>query len=764
MAYSKTPALLGSKKEYVRHFGGFRGVDFSSEHTDVLENRFAYAVNVYKDYQSGQGTAVETIPGFRRRVNLDNKDPVLGIHNTLDDKVFLVHQNKRYSEVRLDGGNYTATLSGKTLVIAPGSEKYQYKITIADLSTDRIVGHTITVPSKGLWPRYETVRIQRGSDGNAYILLPPYAGYDFGEEGTTVNVQIPYGNEIEPTEENPFEVGEIPSKTFIINNYVWIVDGKNLLRYMMGANDPSGVTTGSISTASSLAYVPTTYSQIASDLEQLGYTEGYEQHNLLGSSAKNVFYVEFKEGETSVTLYPRSKGTSVLISGPNGGLTLNENYTVVNTGGYISSITITKKDENDKLVVNGTYTLTLDGVAVYISVGNEKIEGKYAINGCTVGAIYDGRLFLSGHPKLPNHVFWCGINQETNLPDPTYWGEYDFVQDGVGSAKVKAMIPVANALMVLKEESKFEGSVYYHSPMSTGTQIAPVTYPPTQGLYGTGCLGAATNFLDDPVFISRLGLEGIGTLSVRLERAVEHRSSLVDAKLVTQKGLKDAEMVEWNGYLCILVDGNIFMADSRQRYTDSNGIMQYEWYYLEGIGVWEDEAEGRKFYPACCLTATTDNLFFGTTNGVICSFNFDMRDDNGEIPPTYYDFDGEAIYSAVATKMDNCGIPHLTKSTVKKSVVIKTRTLVRSAAKVKVRTTKSAYEQIGRIASSRFDFNNVDFEDLSFETSDTTVFALTEKTKRWMEKQYVIYSDELHKPLSINYIAYRYTVAGRYKE
>ncbi len=71
MAYSyKTQSNLGKgKTEYSRYYGGFRGVDFSNDHTQVNQSRLAYLVNMYKDYQSGQGEALETIVGFRQRAN-----------------------------------------------------------------------------------------------------------------------------------------------------------------------------------------------------------------------------------------------------------------------------------------------------------------------------------------------------------------------------------------------------------------------------------------------------------------------------------------------------------------------------------------------------------------------------------------------------------------------------------------------------------------------------------------------------------------------
>ena len=54
-----------SKSQYSRYLGDFRGVDFSSSPAMVEPNRFSYLKNLWKDYESEQGQAIETIPGFR---------------------------------------------------------------------------------------------------------------------------------------------------------------------------------------------------------------------------------------------------------------------------------------------------------------------------------------------------------------------------------------------------------------------------------------------------------------------------------------------------------------------------------------------------------------------------------------------------------------------------------------------------------------------------------------------------------------------------
>ena len=77
--FKNSKNLLRQRDEYARYFDNFRGVDFSSDHTEVADNRFAYLVNMYRDYDSGEGGAVETIPGFRR-VRESDGSLIYGLH------------------------------------------------------------------------------------------------------------------------------------------------------------------------------------------------------------------------------------------------------------------------------------------------------------------------------------------------------------------------------------------------------------------------------------------------------------------------------------------------------------------------------------------------------------------------------------------------------------------------------------------------------------------------------------------------------------
>lgn len=510
---------------------------------------------------------------------------------------------------------------------------------------------------------------------------------------------------------------------------------------------------------------------------------------------------------------------------------------------------------------------------------DESVDIPNIIKACTMVCMFDGRVFLSGNPKYPNNVFWCGRNADTGLIDPSYWGLLNYVTDGVETIPIKAMLPVADTLAVIKGDTAQDGSVFYHTAYETGEDLIPVTYPSKQGLAGVGCTGAAFNFIDDPVFVSKNGVEAIGQLSVRLERALEHRSTLVDAKLLNLD-LSKARLCEWEGYLILSIEGKVFMADSRQAYANDQGVKEYEWYYLEGLGeyvgqsaeyrfateeewnehvanqeikvTWTDSLgtsheltleaapqvydpetysyidltkenandytintaevsvynvygtqetktmhyvvlefqptyqtddattygtktyrafyvvptgamQGGTYHPAILMKSIGGLLLFGTDTGAVFCFNTDKRNEDGSIDAQWYSFDGRTIECGCATKMDNCGIPHLTKTTVKKSIVLKTKNYDVSAAKIKVRTNRNVFNQVARINSMQLDFEKMDFADFSLSGNEKDLFAIKEKERRWVEKQYYIYSDEYCRPFALYYLAYRYFVIGRYK-
>ena len=143
-------------------------------------------------------------------------------------------------------------------------------------------------------------------------------------------------------------------------------------------------------------------------------------------------------------------------------------------------------------------------------------------------------------------------------------------------SKVKALVNGYNELLVIKEPSQDGASIISHTP--TLDYEAGKVYPAVESNINTGCISKAINFRDDVVFLSNNGLEAV-TGEITQERLLTHRSTMIDKKMLSNLSYKQAEMTEYQGYLLILIDSKIFLADSRMTFQDTN--TEYEWFYWE---------------------------------------------------------------------------------------------------------------------------------------------------------------------------------------
>lgn len=502
--------------------------------------------------------------------------------------------------------------------------------------------------------------------------------------------------------------------------------------------------------------------------------------------------------------------------------------------------------------------------------GNKDYEGtsRDAIVKSRISATFDGRIFLTGNPALPNTVFYCQ-RDNTGYPNPAYWGVLNYVNDGVGQSPNVAMLSTAGMLMVLKGNDPHDATVYYHTGVDSGNDVIPRIYPSERGLSGVGCNGIAVNFRDDAVFMSKDGLEAVGKEQVNLERTLTHRSSLVD-RMMTRERLFESVAAEWNGYLMIFTpSGNVYMADSRQMHRNGENV-EYEWYLLSDVGVYEgqtedyeqitgdvmlyDEETGLRWlseehteayavvdgvrYPIelppnepqfiesgavwdshvykhasgsdvwldeegaelradvalfegkvyivapsgrysggefRCVTSASDIdgvLYFGTQDGTVCCFNTDKRDvPYGDEPPAdgtihrhWYTFNGRQIDSFLTTAYDHAGYPDLAKKTVKKSLVVHSKTFPGARMEVRVRTNRNdEWRQVGIISVATYDFYSLDFASAPLQIADEILTTIREKEKKWALKQLYFGSVGFMNPWGIYSAGYRFTVTGRIK-
>ena len=173
-------------------------------------------------------------------------------------------------------------------------------------------------------------------------------------------------------------------------------------------------------------------------------------------------------------------------------------------------------------------------------------------------------------------LVWCGLN------DPRYVGTSSYATQGTSVSQIKALVPGNNALWVFKEPSQENTTIFYTVPteLYDGKLEQTVkTYASSHSSITTGCQATGINFNDDIVFFSDRGMEGISG-SITTEQVLGHRSTLVDRKLLNEENYKNMELVEWEGYLLVIIDNKIYLADSKQKVQNDDHV-EYEWFYWE---------------------------------------------------------------------------------------------------------------------------------------------------------------------------------------
>ena len=333
------------------------------------------------------------------------------------------------------------------------------------------------------------------------------------------------------------------SNFFVFNNNLYIMDGSNYLEY-------DGTEIKEVE-----GYIPTTH-------VGMGATGGgtrLEDVNLLTPLTKNSFVADGTSTEYKLDATELDKNSEVKVWVNDKEVT---DFTVDYTNGKITF----KKAPEEPLTVGQ------DNMIIQFS---KTIDGyRKRIENCTLVEVFDNRVFFSGNPNYPNFLWHC------SLDDPSYCSDTDYYPEGTNDAKVKALISGNNALWVMKEPSQSNTTIFYHTP-TVDADFGKV-YPSSHSSINTGCIATGINFNDDICFFSERGMEAISG-DITTEQVIAHRSTLVDGKLLNEANYKDMKLIEWEGYLLVLIDNKVYLADSRQT-TTINDHTEYCWFYWE-LGV-----------------------------------------------------------------------------------------------------------------------------------------------------------------------------------
>ncbi len=489
-----------------------------------------------------------------------------------------------------------------------------------------------------------------------------------------------------------------------------------------------------------------------------------------------------------------------------------------------------------------------------------------ALAHCTRAASYDGRIFFTGNPELPATVFYTSRDLD-GRELPTYVGVYNYFLCGGASAPITALLPTASYLAVLTRDAHGGGNVSYYHGSDTDRNLVPRIYVRSDTIPSPGCCGIAENLRDDPVFLTKEGLEAASRTALSTERSLYHRSSLIDSALTSQD-LEHALSVVWEGYLVLLFpDGNAYLADSRRTaHTRVGG--EYEWYHLTGVGcyredlpVWRyadayrtstpdtilwngkthtlclhpdadglaygsgyesyadvyprillgvntagetvaftvehteagdtlfllsgsEERTGGSFSPPTTLSALHGKLFIGCEGGELAVVNTDRRGVMNEVQaeayspaayarqwghlinPEWYSYAGHRYLAGLATLPDDCGVSNYTKGTLRGTTVLEMKAGIGPGFSIEVRLWRADTCEPGDVLHTNhggLDFAALNFAQINFGACEDCTVTLNERSRRYLKKQYCLFSDAYARPFGLKSLSHTWQVEGKVK-
>ena len=494
------------------------------------------------------------------------------------------------------------------------------------------------------------------------------------------------------------------STAFQMNSKLWILTGTYFLVYgkFESENDDETTETYECKKVTDIAYVPTT--SIAR--EATGGGTQFENVNLLSPKRKNTFLS--KAGNTEFQL-DATDIDSV------------ETVKVLDSSGEW----VTKTETSD-------YTLDIEkGIVKFVTapgespvLGRDNIEvlfskevSDYAdrINKCTTFGIYgvggtDNRVFLTGNKDMQNFDWFSAVD------DPTYIGDLNYSRIGQYSA-IMGYRKIGEYMSIHKEDNEQDPTVYLRSGYLDNDNN-PV-FSIRQGVVGVGAVSkySFANLRDDPLFLSKQGVNAIVTNAISGTRFAQDRSYYINSKLTKEENLDDAFAIEYKGFYYLAVNGHAYVADSRQKTYEKNAnsdSYQYEWYYLDNL-------DARVFFNL------NDELYFGRNDGKLCKFDDSATDLN---EPT------KAYWTTPLFTFDS-----LTHYKTLRQFVVMINPYLNSSVQIYYRI-KSVDKLVKEQQNDIFDFNNIDFTRFTFNTDDSPRIVVTNrKAKKFMTIQFILRND-----------------------
>lgn len=422
---------------------------------------------------------------------------------------------------------------------------------------------------------------------------------------------------------------------------------------------------------------------------------------------------------------------------------------VLNSNGEKVTAEYTADLTTGKVTFNAVQKPVVAGQDNVFITYTKNVEG-YAdrINKCTISDLYglggSNRVFLSGNPDYKAYDWYSDIFK------PNYFPDLNYSIVGTSDTAIMGYQRLGKYQMILKEDNQQDSTVFQR--FGTLNDDGSVTFSVEQGVAGIGaiskhCFGMLA---DEPLFLSRQGIQAITSNNILAERTIRNRSFFVDSYLTKETNLQNAVACEWNGFYVLCINGVAYVLDGKNKSYKERSIASYDYnyecYYWTNI-------------PAICLLSVAGELYFGTEDGKICKFNTDI---GGVLK---YNDDGKAIVASWSTLNDDDNAPHLYKSMTKKGCLVTIKPYARSSGTIYVSKDGNPRQLLRSGIMDILDWDDIDFDRFTFNTNDSPQdIFFKKKVKKYKRLQIIVENDALNEGFGVLQIVKTFTVGNYAKK